>query len=90
MSLEVLPRTDVPVRHGPLRGTGLLDAPPEEAFDRITRLAARVLRAPVALVALLDGDRLVVKSAVGLPADVLAPRALPAEGSFAVAAAGGP
>ena len=31
----------------------LLDTPPEEAFDRLTRLAARLLGAPVALVSLL-------------------------------------
>ena len=31
----------------------LLDSPPEEAFDRLTRLAARLLGAPVALVTLV-------------------------------------
>ena len=34
----------------------LLDTPPEEAFDRLTRLAARLLGAPVALVT-LAGER---------------------------------
>ncbi len=38
----------------------------EESFDRIARLAAGALRAPVAIVSLLDDDRHVVKSSVGL------------------------
>jgi len=33
-----------------LRRTGLLDAPNEERFDRLTRLACRLLRVPIALV----------------------------------------
>jgi GAF domain-containing protein len=40
-----------------LRRTGLLDAPPEPAFDRLTRLACRLLGTPVALVSLVDADR---------------------------------
>jgi len=39
----------------------------EESFDRLTRLSATLLRAPVAFVSLVDGERLVFKSAVGLP-----------------------
>jgi PAS domain S-box-containing protein len=50
-----------------LRRTGLLDTPPEEAFDRLTRLASRILEAPVALVSLVDRDRQFFKSAVGFP-----------------------
>jgi formate hydrogenlyase transcriptional activator len=50
-----------------LRRTSLLDSPPEEAFDRLTRLAATVLRVPVALVSLVDGDRQFFKSNCGLP-----------------------
>ncbi len=42
------------------------DALPEESFDRIARLAAGSLRAPVSIVSLLDDDRHVVKSSVGL------------------------
>ncbi|HEX2191119.1 MAG TPA: PAS domain S-box protein [Longimicrobiaceae bacterium] len=50
-----------------LRRTGLLDTPPEEAFDRLTRLAAVILEAPVALVSLVERDRQFFKSAVGFP-----------------------
>jgi PAS domain S-box-containing protein len=44
----------------------LLDSPPEKRFDRLTRLAARSLGAPVALLSVLDGDRQFLKSAEGL------------------------
>ncbi len=43
----------------------LLDTPPEDGFDRLTRLAARLLEAPLALVTLLGRDRLWIKSQGG-------------------------
>jgi diguanylate cyclase (GGDEF)-like protein/PAS domain S-box-containing protein len=46
--------------------TGLLDSPPEAAFDRLVRLAASLLRVPVAAISLVDADRQFIKSAVGL------------------------
>lgn len=44
----------------------VLDTPREEAFDRITRLAARLFEAPMALVALMDADRQWWKSCIGI------------------------
>ncbi|MEO7775555.1 MAG: diguanylate cyclase [Steroidobacteraceae bacterium] len=44
----------------------ILDTPPEEVFDRITRLAARALGVPIALVSLVDQTRQWFKSCVGL------------------------
>jgi len=44
----------------------VLDTPPEDGFDRITRLAARWLQVPIALVTLLDEERQWFKSCVGL------------------------
>jgi PAS domain S-box-containing protein len=44
----------------------LLDTPGEERFDRITRLASRVLAVPIALVTLVDADRQWFKSTIGL------------------------
>ncbi len=44
----------------------LLDTPPEEPFDRITRRAAERLQAPFALFSLVDRDRVFVKSRHGL------------------------
>ncbi len=46
-----------PERLAALRATGLLDTAPEVAFDRLTALAARLLRAPVALISLVDAHR---------------------------------
>lgn len=44
----------------------LLDTPPEERFDRVSRLAVRSLEVPIAYVAFIDGERQWFKSACGL------------------------
>ncbi len=44
----------------------MLDTPPDLTFDRVTRLAARILRVPIALVSLVDESRVWFKSRVGL------------------------
>lgn len=62
----VSPMLRSPRRLAALRATGLLDTDAEEAFDRFTRLAARLLRAPVALLTLLDDRRQFFKSAFGV------------------------
>ena len=49
-----------------LHAASLLDTAPEEAFDRLTRLVARFLGAPVALLSLVDDRRQFFKSEVGL------------------------
>jgi two-component system, sensor histidine kinase and response regulator len=46
---------------------GVLDTPPEEAFDDLTRLAARFCRAPIALIGFIDQRRYWAKSKLGLP-----------------------
>ncbi len=55
-----------PHRLDAVRETGLLDAPPSEALDRLTRLATRLLGVPTALVTLVDRDRQYFASATGL------------------------
>ena len=49
--------------------TALLDTPPEERFDRITRKAREQFGVPVSYVALVDKDRQWFKSKQGLEAD---------------------
>jgi PAS domain S-box-containing protein len=49
-----------------LRSLGILDTPPEERFDRLTRLAAALFDVPIALVSLVDVNRQWFKSCVGL------------------------
>jgi PAS domain S-box-containing protein len=56
-----------PGRLAALRQTNLLDTAAEEAFDRLARLAARLLAAPIALVTLVDKDRQFLKACLGLP-----------------------
>lgn len=65
-----------------VRRTGLLDSPPEESFDRFTRLATRLFKTPVALVSLVDADRQFFKSAVGLPEPWQTRRETPLTHSF--------
>ncbi|SFU87165.1 EAL domain, c-di-GMP-specific phosphodiesterase class I (or its enzymatically inactive variant) [Pseudoduganella namucuonensis] len=49
-----------------LHRLNLLDTPPSESFDRITRMAARVFNLPIAAVSLTDSDRQWFKSRVGV------------------------
>ena len=65
-----------------LRRTSLLDSPPEEAFDRLTRLATAVLHVPVALVSLVDSDRQFFKSQCGLSEPLASLRQTPLTNSF--------
>lgn len=52
-----------------LRSYDILDTPPEEAFDRVSKLASAFFDVPVALVNLVDENRLWVKSCVGIEVD---------------------
>nr|EDZ40375.1 MAG: Diguanylate cyclase with GAF sensor [Leptospirillum sp. Group II '5-way CG'] len=49
-----------------LRALDILDTPPEERFDRLTRMARRLFNVPIALVTLVDEDRQWFKSNMGL------------------------
>lgn len=65
-----------------LERTALLDSAPEVAFDRLTALACRLLKAPVALVSLVDAERQFFKSQCGLPAPLACARETPLSRSF--------
>jgi two-component sensor histidine kinase len=65
-----------------LHATGLLDSPPEPAFDRVTRFVTRLLGVPVSLVSLVDANRQFFKSAVGLPEPWASRRETPLTHSF--------
>jgi diguanylate cyclase (GGDEF)-like protein len=51
-----------------LRSLHILDTPPEERFDRLTRMAKRLFDVPIALVSLVDENRQWFKSCIGLDA----------------------
>ncbi len=44
----------------------ILDTPPDGAFDRVTAIAARLFQVPIALVTIVDHDRIWFKSRYGL------------------------
>lgn len=71
-----------PQRLAALRRLALLDTPPEPAFDRLTRLATKVVGAPVALVSLVEVDRQFFKSQVGLGEPWASRRESPMSHSF--------
>ena len=79
MTQSLLTRPD---RVAALRRTALLDTPPEEAFDRLTRMAARLLGTPVSLISLVTDDRQFFKSATGLPEPWASRRVSPISFSF--------
>ena len=64
--IEPLMTADEPVRLADLRSLGILDTPPEERFDRITRLAQKIFDVPIALISLVDSHRQWFKSCQGL------------------------
>ncbi len=79
---------DDPERLRALDATGLLDSPPEESFDRVTRLAAEALGAPSAAISLVDDHRQFFKSGFGLPEHLEAARETPLSNSVCQYAVG--
>jgi serine phosphatase RsbU (regulator of sigma subunit) len=71
-----------PGRLEAVRATGLLDTPADEAFDRLTRLAAVLLRVPYAFVTLVDDRRSFWKSCYGIESTDPADRQNTLEESF--------
>jgi DNA-binding response OmpR family regulator len=51
-----------------LHSLAILDTPPDERFDRITRIAAALADVPIATVSLIDAERQWFKSCIGLDA----------------------
>lgn len=49
-----------------VRRYDILDTPPDGSFDRITRLASELFDVPIALVTIVDQDRIWFKSKAGL------------------------
>ena len=52
-----------------VRRYDILDSPPDGAFDRITALAARRFGVPIAIISIVDEDRIWFKSHHGLPVE---------------------
>lgn len=60
--------TDEPGRLDAVRRYDVLDTPPDGTFDRITSLAARLCNVPIAVVSIVDADRIWFESHHGLNA----------------------
>jgi diguanylate cyclase (GGDEF)-like protein len=80
-----------PQRLAALRSTGLLETPPDPAFDELVSLTARLLGAPIAAFNLVDADRQWTKAGVGMSNGDEAPRedsfcahAIAGDGAFVV------
>ena len=71
-----------PQRLERLRDLCLLDTPADPAFDRLTRLASRILHAPISLVTLVDANRQFFKSQVGLEDPWKSARQMPLDYSY--------
>ncbi|WP_316842543.1 GAF domain-containing sensor histidine kinase [Pedobacter gandavensis] len=51
-----------------LKRYSILDTPPDGSFDKLTKLAATLLKVPIAIVSLVDTDRIWFKSKYGIDA----------------------
>ena len=81
MQKQPRPLADVE-RLAALAESNLLDSSPEECFDRVSRVATRLLGVPVALFSLVDDHRQYFKSAIGLEGPFAASRQTPLSHSF--------
>lgn len=67
--VSVPPCLDEPDRLDALHRLGILDSPPDPAYDRVVQLASKLCEAPVALITFVDSDRQWFKARVGLEID---------------------
>ena len=54
------------LRLAAVRRYDILDTPPDGAFDRLTAIAARLLNVPIAIISIVDHDRIWFKSRHGV------------------------
>jgi len=82
VAAEILDQVREPGRLAAVRATGLLDTGAEEPFDRLARLAAKALRAPLAFVTVVDEQRSFWKSCIGVEITDVAGRQNTVQESF--------
>lgn len=82
LATDVAPALADPARLAALERTGLMEHGFDPVLDGIASAARRVLRAPVALVSLVDHERHVFACALGLPEPWAARREVPLSYSF--------
>jgi PAS domain S-box-containing protein len=67
VTIALLPSNET-ARLAALRRYQILDTPPEQTYDDLVHLAARICEAPIALLSLVDQDRQWFKSRIGVAA----------------------
>ncbi|RYV49575.1 GAF domain-containing protein [Pengzhenrongella frigida] len=67
---SIIPANEV-ARMAAVHRYDILDSPPDGAFDRITALAVRLFDVPIAIVSIVDHDRIWFKSHPGVEIDQL-------------------
>ena len=65
MKIPELP-ADEQSRLAALREANILDTPPEDRFDRLTRMARKIFDVPIVLISIVDENRQWFKSKIGL------------------------
>jgi len=63
---NIIPQNEAQ-RLAAIRRYDILDTPPDGAFDRITAIAARRFDVPIAIISIVDHDRIWFKSHHGVP-----------------------
>jgi PAS domain S-box-containing protein len=63
--IDIIPENDVE-RINALRRYRVMDTPSEDSFDQFARLATRIFKVPIALVSLVDAERVFFKANVGM------------------------
>jgi signal transduction histidine kinase len=71
-----------PGRLNALNRTGLIDSPREEAFDRLARMAARILKVNLTIVSLVNDKKQFFKAFHGIPSPLDIVREIPLDGSI--------
>ena len=71
--IPIIPKNDAE-RLKALYRYEILDTPPEGAFNRIASLAAKLFQVPIALISLVDNERVFFKANVGMPGVTNVPR----------------
>jgi diguanylate cyclase (GGDEF)-like protein len=63
--LKILPKNEE-LRLAAIKHFDILDTPADGSFDRLTKLAGRVFNVPIAIITIVDTDRIWFKSKLGL------------------------
>lgn len=71
-----------PERLAALENTGLLNSRADEAFDRLAKLAAQILKVPLTIVSLVSEEKQFFMASYGMSAPMNVRREIPIDGSI--------